>query len=79
MPQPKPTMPALRQQFMQHALRGMPQCKHCEWQFSSWHWFIQHFAPKLQASEAPPTAEDAPSTVDGRLSVTSQAPDTLWH
>ena len=28
--QPKQTTPALRQQFMQHALRGTPQCKHCE-------------------------------------------------
>ena len=51
---------------MHHALDGLPQCKHCLWQFSSWHWFLQHFAhdrcPALRAS-LPTSAEPCePST-----------------
>ena len=46
----------------------MPQCRHCDWQFSSWHWFIQHFAlsrcPVLQNNTAPLPAVVAATTVD---------------
>ena len=54
-PSPPPANSQLREQYMQHAVDGLPQCRHCGWQFSSWHWFLQHFdkqrCPQLQDTQ----------------------------
>ena len=40
---PKRTQQQLRNDFMQHAVNGLPTCSHCLWEFVSWPAFFQHF------------------------------------
>ena len=68
-PKPKPSprpQSAMRRDFMQHSLQGLPTCKHCFWVFTSWPSFCMHFekarCPVLHLGEMlAPTSRPATS------------------
>ena len=70
-PSPRPQS-AMRRDFMQHSLQGLPTCKHCFWVFTSWPSFCMHFekarCPVLHLGEMlvptsrPATSLDSPQT-----------------
>ena len=70
------TQQQMRADFMQHAVDGLPACKHCSWQFSSWPAFCKHFecrrCPVLHA----PTAETPePQQIKHQVAINPDSPN----
>ena len=76
---------SMRAAYMQYADGGVPTCVHCDWQFTSWPSFCQHFAkarcPVLHGPAAP-APDDQPSehispdcTTVPTIPLPSQPPD----
>ena len=69
----------MRRDFMKHSLAGMPTCRHCSWQFTTWPSFCQHFERERCTVLHAQTAQPLPAKSPEEPTLTSQHDAPAQH